>query len=181
MVAVLVALACVYRARSVVLLVVISLILAIGLQRPVEFLEAAGMRRGPALAVLTIAGLLLFGGFLALILPPVVRQGLRALSERAPKYLNDLQHQRWVRHLDQSFNISDKINDVGKSLPDQALTIGSGLISGFVAMLTIIVLTLFFASDLPRLRHAFGRLLPPDRRERFEDVTGKVVVASAAT
>src|SRR4051812_41696374 len=88
-VSVLVVLAAVYKARSILLLVLISLILAIGLQRPLSFLERRGMRRGAALGVLVVGGILLFSGFLALVLPPVIRQGL-ALSERAPRYLDEL-------------------------------------------------------------------------------------------
>jgi predicted PurR-regulated permease PerM len=165
----------VYALRSLLVLVAISLILAVGLQRPLEFLERRGLRRGAALAVILVGGLAIFGGFLALVLPSVVRQGL-ALADKAPGYIEDLQRQPWMKRLDESFDVSSKLDDLGSSLPDQALTIGSGLLTAIIGILTVTVLTLFFAADLPRLRRGVARLLAPRQRERFESITDKVVL-----
>ncbi|MFN8051002.1 MAG: AI-2E family transporter [Acidimicrobiales bacterium] len=164
-----------YELRSLAVLVILALILAVGLQRPIDWLERRHVSRGAALAIIVTTVVVVIGGFLALVVPSILRQTLD-LAGRAPKYLDDLQRQPWVKRLDKSFDVSSKLEDLGSSLPDQALTIGSGILSGLVDGLTLLVLTLYFASDLPRLRRGVARLLLPHQRERFDVITGKVVV-----
>ena len=158
----------------VLVLILVALVLAVGMQRPVDWLERHGFRRGVAVATLTLASIALLGGFLALVLPSVIRE-TSALIDQAPDYLHKLRGQSWVRNVDKRFNITEKLQHAGADLPDRAWSFGASLLSFAVSLITIVALTLCFATDLPRVRKAAARLLMPAHRERFESIVDRVI------
>jgi predicted PurR-regulated permease PerM len=68
----------IYRAAADVsqtlVLVVIALVIAVGLEPAVRWMVGIGMRRGLAVAALFLAGALIVSLFVALVGPPLVRQ-----------------------------------------------------------------------------------------------------------
>jgi len=165
----------VVKISAVLVLGLTAMVLAVGLQRPIAWMERRGVRRGAAVAILAVSVIAVIGGFLALVLPSVLREA-SALAEQAPDYLRRLRKTGWVRAADQRFDLTDRLSHLGDGLPDQAWSIGRGLLGIVVDALTVSVLTICFAVDLPRARTAVGRLLVPKHRARFETIADQVTV-----
>lgn len=159
--------------RHIAVLILVSLVLAVGMQRPVEFFVRRGMRRGVAVALLTLISLGLIAGFLALVLPSVVRE-TSAFFDEAPDYLRKLRGERWVSQLDRRFDLTQKLEHFGDDLPDMAWSFGASVLTFTINLLTILVLTLCFATDMPRLRSSATRLMMPRHRERFEVILDRI-------
>lgn len=160
--------------KSLIVLVLISMVLAIGLQRPMAYMERHRVPRPAALAILVVGAFATLGGFLALVVPPVARE-LMSIADRGPNLVDDLQRQPWMRRLDDTFGIGDQLDDLASSLPARALDLGSGLLDATVGLLTVTVLTVSLAIDLPDLRSAAAGLIRPNDRVRFDAVADRVI------
>jgi predicted PurR-regulated permease PerM len=163
----------VIQVRDVLVLILVSLVLAIGIQRPIDWLERKGLPRGLAVALMGISILLVIGGFLALVVPSIVKQ-LSSLAEHGPEYIKRFRHEGWVRHLDSRFHVTKKLTKLAGDLPDKAISLGTGVLSATVSGLTIIVLTSYFSVDLPRLRKTIAGLLVPKHRDRFDRIADQI-------
>ena len=177
----------------VLILILISMVLAIGFQPAVEWLERRGLRRGWAVALGILLGMLLAGGFLWLVLPDIVRQASE-LAEAVPGYLADLQRgEGFLSDAIREFDLIQRVQDLGARLPATALGILGGLASFVFSALTVLILTIYFTVNMPRMRAGVARLLRPGgEREEFEAillrsteqvggyVLGQVVVISIA-
>jgi predicted PurR-regulated permease PerM len=177
----------------VLILILISMVLAIGFQPAVEWLERRGLKRGWAVALGILLGMLLAGGFLWLVLPDIVRQASE-LAEAVPGYLADLQRgEGFLSEAIREFDLIQRVQDLGARLPATALGILGGLASFVFSALTVLILTIYFTVNMPRMRAGVARLLRPGgEREEFEAillrsteqvggyVLGQVVVISIA-
>ena len=90
------------EARGVIILIVVSLFLAIGLNPLVEWLMARDMRRGPAIGIVFLIVIGAFVGFGFAVVPPVVEQS-DAFVQELPAYLDDLRGNPTVRAIDESY------------------------------------------------------------------------------
>jgi predicted PurR-regulated permease PerM len=158
---------------DVLILILVSMVFGIGMQRPVQWMEQHRIPRSAAVAILLVGGLAVIAGFLALVLPSVIHEA-SSLADHGPEYLRRFRHQSWVRNLDDRFDLTDKLRKLGRDLPDDVWTFGTGLLSAVVDVLTILVLTAYFAVDLPRLRSTIAGLLVPSHRERFDAIADRV-------
>ncbi len=172
--AVLGAVAVAWVLRDLILLLLLSLILAIGLQRPVDWMSGHGVRRGVALGIITVLFVGVIGMFVALVAPPVLNEGA-ALVREAPDYLQRSDQSGLVKELNDRFSLTEKLASLAEKLPDQAVGIGSSVVSGLVDTLTVLVMAVYFAADLPRVRRKIDRLLLPQQRSRFEPIWDRVV------
>ena len=177
----------------VLILILISMVLAIGFQPAVEWLERRRLRRGWAVALGILLGMLLAGAFLWLVLPDIVRQASE-LAEAVPGYLADLQRgEGFLSEAIREFDLIQRVQDLGARLPATALGILGGLASFVFSALTVLILTIYFTVNMPRMRAGVARLLRPGgEREEFEAillrsteqvggyVLGQVVVISIA-
>jgi predicted PurR-regulated permease PerM len=156
---------------SVLILILISLVLAIGFQPAVEWLERRGLRRGWAVALGIIVGTLAVGGFLWLVLPDIILQASE-LAEAAPGYLADLQRgEGFVPTAIREFDLIQRVEDLGAQLPGTVFGILGGFAAFVFAALTVLVLTIYFTVNMPRLRSGIARLLRPGgEREDFEAI-----------
>ena len=112
-----------------------------------------------------------------LVVPPVVQQG-SLLAESAPSYLDSLLNNRLVRDLDTHYDVAEKLQAElqsrvtdGKFMSGIAggvLGAGKAVLSGFFSFFTVLVLTLYFLSSLPRVKHAAYGVVPASRRPRVE-------------
>src|SRR5262245_59129679 len=60
--------------RQVLILMGVSLILAIGFQPTINWFESKGWKRGQAVALMTFISFTIIGGFLALVVPQIIKQ-----------------------------------------------------------------------------------------------------------
>jgi predicted PurR-regulated permease PerM len=153
---------------------VVALFLALGLEPLVSRLMNRGLRRGWAVFVVMISLLLLLA-FIGWVIVPIFVEQIGVLIDRTPVYLTDLQHQRVVEQLDQRFQIVERIQERAKDSisPDTVTSVlggvlgaGRAVVDGLVAVVTVLVLTLYLMAALPSVKTAAYKLVPPPRRAR---------------
>ena len=165
----------VYSVRDILLRVVVAVFLAVSLDPAVRWLTARGVRRGLAVAIIFTVFLAILAAFLMSVIPPLVNQ-FGQLVRHFPDFLQSLQDRSaQFRELNTRFQLSSRIEDVLGQLPARVtggvLGVTSQVFGAVVSFLTVVVFTVYFLLDLPRLRHGVVRLFPVDRRERY----GRVV------
>jgi predicted PurR-regulated permease PerM len=172
------------RLATTVTLLVVSFFLALTLNPIVERLVARRMARGSAVAVVFSGLIVVFVIIGFLVVPPVVTQG-SALAQQSPQYLQDLLNTRWVRELDQHYNVIDRIQaELSARLTDQSflegvlggiLGVGQAVLSGVFQVLTVLVLTLYLLSSLPRVKSAAYAVVPATRRARVVSLSEEIM------
>jgi len=159
------------NARSVLVLIVISLFLAIGLNPTVEWLTAHNLRRGLAVAIVFFAVIGAFVGFGFAVVPPVVEQS-NAFVQELPTYLDDLRRNPTVRQFDEDYGVIDRAQEyvtsgeLGQRAFGGLLGVGRVVLNAVFGALTILIMTLYFLAALPSMKRQAYRLVPASRRER---------------
>lgn len=170
----------VLRISSVLVLVVVAMFLAAGLNPVVEFFIRRGLKRVWAVTAV-IVGVLVALTLFVLAIAPVISDQVTALSENAPDYLDSLQENRTVQDLDERFDVIDKTRDYveqgdyASSLFGGVLGVGLALLSAVANAFIVTVLTLYFLSSLDAIKHAIYRLAPASRRERVTRLGDQVL------
>src|SRR5215217_9025584 len=168
-----------YTVRAILVRILVALFIAVSLDPAVRALERRGMRRGFAVTLIFVLALGLAAAFLLSIIPPLVTQ-FSNLVDDLPGYLARLQERSsQFRQLNDRFNLSDQLQGMVGTLPGR---LGTGLL-GFTSRvfgavfnsLTILVFTIYFMADMPRIRTGLVRLFPVERRPRARQVVDLVV------
>ncbi|WP_432479601.1 AI-2E family transporter [Nocardioides sp. GXQ0305] len=165
---------------SILVLLVMALFLAIGLNPLVEWFMRRGARRGVAvLVVLTmvLTVLVLFVGAIA----PVISDQIALITESAPRWLRELQANDLVQRLDDRFDIVSKVEeyvssgDFGQQAFGGAVGVGLAVVSALANTLIVVVLMIYFLSSLPGIKSALYRLAPASRRPRVSDLGDRII------
>ena len=158
--------------RSVLVLLLVAAFLAIGLNPIVMFFERRGVRRTGAVSIVLVGALLVLGGVLSAIVPPIVEQATQ-FGNAAPGYVRDLQSNSRIQSLDDRFHFLNTLQSYSEDPAQLAPKVGGGVIvvgkvvfSAFFSALTLLILTLYFLSSLPAIKEASYRLVPRSRRAR---------------
>ena len=156
---------------SVLVLIVIALFLAVGLNPLVEFLMRRGLKRSWSV-MWVIIGVLVVLALFALAIGPLVGQQVSDIGSNLPDWIKQLQGNGTVKRLDDKYNVITKVQDYVQSgaLAQKVFggVLGVGLaVLGFLAnTFVVVVLTLYFLASLPSMKHAAYQLAPASRRER---------------
>ncbi|WP_193607513.1 AI-2E family transporter [Nocardioides lijunqiniae] len=165
---------------STLLLIVVSLFLAAGLNPSVEALEHRGLRRSWAVTAVITA----FLGAVALFvvaIAPVITDQVTAISKNAPEWLERLQENRQIQKLDDEYDIISKVQDYVANgdfvsgLFGGVLGVGLKILGALFNAFIILVLTLYFLSSLEKTKQAFYRLAPASRRTRVSLLGDQIV------
>lgn len=165
---------------STLVLLVVALFLAAGLNPSVEFLQRRGLKRSYAVLAVTVgvlAGLLLF----VVAIVPVISDQVASLTANAPGWLAELQRNDQVENLDERYDVISKIQeyvsngDFVGTLFGGALGIGLAILSALFNGFIIVVLTLYFLSSLETTKSAFYRLAPASRRDRVSKIGDRII------
>ncbi len=164
----------VYSVRDILLRVLVAVFLAVSLDPAVRWLTARGMRRGLAVTIIFTVFLAVLAGFLMSVIPPLVNQ-FGQLVRHFPDFLTNMQQRSArFRELNSRFHLSSRLESVLGQLPAQltggVLGLTSQVFGAVVSFLTVVVFTVYFLLDLPRLRRGVVRLFPVERRERYGHV-----------
>jgi predicted PurR-regulated permease PerM len=160
-------------ASGVLLLIALALVIAIGLDPVVALLEHWRVPRWAGVVIVSLAALAVFGAFLALAIPPIVSE-VNRLVDLAPHYLQSLQSKSsLLGRLNRQFHL---VNDLKKTLSSGGVSVvGSGIVgvgktalSVVSGILIVVVLTIYFLADMPRLKRMLHGLVPRSRRVRTE-------------
>lgn len=193
------------KASHALLLVFAAFFLALALNGPVHWLsrQLPGKRRGSrslATSLSFLIVILLLGGFIASIAPPLIRQ-TESFINVAPSLVNDFRGQdsqagRFIRnhHLEKQVNtfstqLSERLKNIGGSAFSTVKRIGNSVFS----LLTILVLTFMMLVEGPRWL-SFTRDIVPDKHHKLADrmaremygvikgfVNGQVTLAALAS
>jgi predicted PurR-regulated permease PerM len=164
---------------STLVLIVVSLFLAAGLNPAVSFFERRGLRRSHAVIVVIACVLVALTLFLVAIVPVITDQ-VRSITGQAPDWLDRLQHNRTVQDLNDEYDVIDKIQgyvtggDFVSTLFGGAVGIGLAVIGAVFNAFIIVVLTLYFLSSLDTIKTALYHLAPASRRDRISRLGDRV-------
>lgn len=155
---------------SILVLIGVAFFLAIGLEPAASWLVNRGLRRWLATTLVFVVFLAALGGFVAAAIPPLVQQA-GDLIHQMPHYLQQAQdHSSAIGKLNDRFHlqqrITDAINGSGGSGLNEVVSAGTAVFGAVADSLIVIVLTVYFLADMPRIRTALYRLVPHTRRPR---------------
>jgi predicted PurR-regulated permease PerM len=165
-----------YLVRSILVLVLVAAFLAIGLDPLVRALTRWRLKRGQAVAVVFIAVVLFIGGFVASITPPLVRQ-TQNLATRIPEFASELStRSERFQDLDRQYDISERLRSAVNNVPalaagslGGALGVARSVGRAIFSVVTVIILTIYFLLDLPKLIAGATKLVAKSRRTRMQD------------
>jgi predicted PurR-regulated permease PerM len=172
----------IYRLRDVILVIVVAGFLALILNPLVVAVQRWGIkRRGWAVAVVTLVGVLVFFGLSAAFGYPLVG-AITHLADTLPSYVSKAEHGKgWIGHLVRRYNVQHwvktnvpRLVDFGKGLAAPALSVGEGAFTLVIALLTIFVLTVLLLLEGPRMRTGVLSLMSPERADRYTQVAREV-------
>jgi predicted PurR-regulated permease PerM len=170
------------RIGSVLILIVVSLFIAAGLNPSVEWFQRRGMRR--SFAVTCVIVLFLFGVALFLLaIVPVITDQVTQITDNAPGWLDQLQKNRKVQELDDRFDVIDKVREYvqdgnfASGIFGGVLGISLRVLGALANAFLILVLTLYFLSSLDSTKKAIYRLAPASRRDRVGKLGDRVVAS----
>jgi predicted PurR-regulated permease PerM len=169
-----------FQIGSVLVLVVVAMFLAAGLNPIVEYFMRRGLKRPWALLVV-IAGVLLTLALFVLAIVPVVTDQVTTITDNAPGWLDQLSHNRQIQDLNEQYDIVDKAKeyitsgDLAKAAFGGALNAGLKVLSLLGNVFVVIVLTLYFLASLPTMKHALYQLAPASRRDRVSKLGDQIV------
>ena len=176
-------------ASQVFVLILVSLFLATGLNPAVEAIRRRGTSRGTAVAIIFVAVLALVGIFIALVIPPLVRQ-TTYLVEIAPTLLQDLKANPQIASLNEQYAIIDTLQKKLDSVTSDGtliftafggvIGVGRTVLSGTFTALTILVLTLYFITSLKEATAIGLKLVPASRRPRVALLVDAIIARVGA-
>ena len=167
---------------EILVLLVVALFLATGLDPAVESLRRRGLPRSWAVTMVAATFLLGVTGFFVTAVPPLVRQG-NALREQAPSYARELRETSdTFRQIDDRLDVVGRLDALnsGDAIIDQGayrgmLGFARGLLSAVFATLTVLVLTLYFLVSYPGVKRAAYQLVPRSRRARVSLLADEIL------
>lgn len=198
-------LAALRKASHALTLIGTAFFLALALNAPVHWIAShlPGKRRGSrklGTAISFLFVVLFLFGFLASIVPPLVKQTSNFIQQ-VPSLVDDVRNEdtslgRFVR----KYNLENQTDKLSKQLSERVDNIGSGAVSTFTkisssifAALTVLVMTFMMLIEGPRILHFWGQLLPSKDRPRVRRlkssmykvvkgyVNGQVLLAALAS
>ncbi|HEY2298560.1 MAG TPA: AI-2E family transporter [Jatrophihabitans sp.] len=180
---VLVALAIGFAVRevsSVLVLVLIAVFLAVGLNPIVEFAIRRGMKRAWAVLFVTLLALC-FLSVAVFVVGGVLRAQVTTLINDAPHLLDDLRKHKTIAHLDAKYHILSSIETKLKK-PDfitdafgGVFNVGLTVLNAVVTTVVVMILTIYFLAGLPTLKRALYSLAPATRRDRVGQLGDEIL------
>jgi predicted PurR-regulated permease PerM len=165
---------------SVLVLVVVALFLAAGLNPSVEFFVRHGLKRSYAVLAVTVAALAAVTLFFMAIVPVITEQ-IASISSNAPGWLDQLQENQRVQELDEKYGVVEKVRDYveqgdyASSVFGGVLGVGLAVLSALANAFIVTVLTLYFLSSLQKVKEAIYRLAPRSRRDRVAKLGDRII------
>jgi predicted PurR-regulated permease PerM len=196
----------IWKLWTALMIIAISFFLALALNPPVSALSSRlpGHSRVLATAVAYIFMLAVIGVFIYIALPPIIDETNRFIVS-LPGYLQDLSNKRGViGELINQYNLQPQINELVAGAQAQAANLAQGfgsslvtgitsILSGFVTLITVLVLTFLMLIEGPawmeRLWSLYQNSGKLERHQRLavkmykivtSYVNGQVLVASIA-
>src|ERR1700722_14518899 len=155
---------------SMLVLIGVAFFLALGLEPVASWLVNHGLRRWMATTLVFVVFFAVTGAFVAAAIAPLAQQAGDFIHQ-VPQYLQQAQdHSSAIGRLNDRFHLqqrlTDAINGSGGSALNAAVSAGTAVFGALADFLIVIVLTVYFLVDMPRIRTTMYRLVPHTRRPR---------------
>lgn len=165
--------------QGVLILGVLSLFLALGLNPLVEALHRAGAPRGLAVAIvaLSLVVLIVLGAWAVL---PLLTDQVNILIQNTPGYLQGLRENPQVAELDRQYDVINRVSQMFTSgawvegLFGGILGAGAAIANVVFSVVVTLVLTLWFLASLPSIKETIYQLAPASRRPRVKYLAGEM-------
>lgn len=170
---------------SILVLLVMSMFLAIGLNPVVEFFMRRGMRRGLSVLLVLVVVISVLALFVVAV-APVISEQIAQITRNAPGWLDDLQANSQVQRLDDKYDLIARARDYiqdggfGEKLFGGALGVGLKVLSALTNSLIVLVLMIYFLASLPSIKHAAYSLAPASKRPRVSDLGDQIIRSTGA-
>lgn len=160
----------VYNMRVLLVQILVALFIAVSLDPLVRWLVRRNVKRSIAVTLILGTLAVLLGVFAWLTLTPMVSQ-VANLAGDFPGYVDDLRARSpGLRDLEARFQLGPKVDAFAATFLDRiqsdAVAFGRRFLGALFSALLVIVLTIYFMADLPRLRRSVVRLVPTRHRPR---------------
>jgi predicted PurR-regulated permease PerM len=167
-------------ARSVIVLIVVALFLAVGLNPVVEALQRRGMGRRSSISIV-FAGVIVFFVLFGLAIVPPVGQESSEFVKAFPGYINELLANPTIRQLDADYQLLTRLQSyitsdaLSSTVAGGILGAGAVVLGAFFSGITLLVLTLYFLGSLPTIKEYLFHLVPTSRRARTQAIGDKIL------
>jgi predicted PurR-regulated permease PerM len=160
----------VYAARQVLLLLLLSLFIAAGLDPVVGWLTGRGVPRRLGVLIVVVAGLGALAGVLDLVIPVVVNQ-ITQLVNTLPHYSQQLNDRSsFIGRLNTRYHLEPAVQNYlqhgGGSIASGVLGVGKVVFSAVASTVLVTVVSIYLLVDMPRLKRTLFSLSPRSRRAR---------------
>lgn len=160
----------VQNVRSILILILIAMFLAIGLNPAVVRLTRLGLPRGLAVAAVGLGAMLVLCGGVVALVPPLVQQ-TNALVDSLPQYIDNLRRNDQLNRLNEQYQLLDQLKNIATpaNVTKALGGVWGGVQVAFSALfnvITVIILTVYFMAAFDRLKEGGYRLVPASRRRR---------------
>jgi predicted PurR-regulated permease PerM len=173
----------VYQVRTIVLVVLLTLLFSIIVSGPVDYLARKGLGRVLG-ALIVLGGLALVLTLAGLALAPTVASQAQQLTQDLPTFLSSVQTQaeqlQSVLGLETDFSLDPQqlLGSAQNFLSGGALStfvsVGAGVANILSFGVVILVATIFTVAQPAPLVNGFVALFPADRRERAREILGEL-------
>lgn len=182
------ALLAIYKTRSALVLIGLSIFLALALNPPVSKItkRLPGNSRIGATAIAYLAVLAVLGGFLVLVVPPVVEQSAK-FADTVPDLIDEANSKRYIfDDFIQRYGLEETVNDAVASAKAQASSVAANLgnilvggvgtlLNGLANLLFVLVLTFLMLIEGPVwMRRAWGLYEDTDQLERHRSLVQRM-------
>lgn len=174
--------AAVHKASHALVLIFIAVFLALALNSPVHWIadHIPGKKKGSrvlATSISFIIVILLLGGFLFSLVPPLVRQ-TQTFINNAPHLVQDVRSQdsdigkivRKYKLQDEVSKFSNQLSSRLKNVSGTALSTATHVGSSIFAILTILAMTFMMLVEGPYWIGFSRRLVPKDRQKDYDSL-----------
>ncbi|MEO5651588.1 MAG: AI-2E family transporter [Marmoricola sp.] len=168
------------QAGSVIILIVLALFIAFGLNPVVMWLHRHGVRRSLAVTLVALGFVAALALFALAIVPLIVDQAT-ALADNAPGWFDQLSSNRQVQRWDDKYAIVEKAKnfflggDLTKRLFGGVVGIGLAILSTLANAFVVIVLTLYFLASLDSVKEGLYNLAPASGRARVHYLGDRII------
>ena len=157
-----------YTIRAVLVQVVVAAFIAVSLDPAVRWLNRHRVSRGLAVTIIFVLFLAVIVAVGWLTVPPLLRQAGN-LATDFPGYLDNLRDRTpALRSFEDRFELRARMDAFAATFFERvqgdALRFGQRFLGALLSALFVVVLTIYFMADLPRLRRALVRLFPARHR-----------------
>ncbi|MFG2073642.1 AI-2E family transporter [Nonomuraea maritima] len=169
----------VMQSLSTIILVVVAMFLAVGLDPAVVALQRRGLARRAAISIVFAGVIVAFALFGLAVVPPVSQQ-LTEFVNAVPGYITELSNNETLRQLDAEYQILTQVrtfvtSTLGPSLASGIMGAGLVVLNGVFTTVTLLVLMLYFLGSLHTIKDYLLKLVPASRRPRTRSMAEQIL------